>query len=66
MHAMMAIRDLPKRQREAWRVLFNHYVFDADESVYEHIPENGRGCLAPMSPAEAIRLKQEITQKLNH
>ena len=46
MHAILSLQDLPQRQREAWRGLFNHYVFDADEEVYAHIPERGRGCLS--------------------
>jgi hypothetical protein len=65
MHAMLSLRDLPPRQREAWRTLFNHYVFDADESVYEHIPEPGRGCLAPLDDAAARKLRAELLNRLN-
>ena len=49
LHAMLAIRDLPPHQRKAWANLFNHYVFEADESTHGHIPEHARGCLS--SPA---------------
>jgi hypothetical protein len=65
MHAMLSLRDLPPRQREAWRTLFNHYVFDADESVYTHIPEPGRGCLAPLDDAAARKLRAELLNRLN-
>jgi ribosomal protein L16 Arg81 hydroxylase len=65
MHAMLSLRDLPPRQREAWRTLFNHYVFDADETVYEHIPEPGRGCLAPLDDAAARKLRAELLNRLN-
>jgi hypothetical protein len=70
------VRDLPPRQREAWRTLFDHYVFDADESVYAHIPEPGRGCLAPLDdtaarkpargaaePAEPLRHRQDTLEQ---
>jgi hypothetical protein len=65
MHAILALRDLPERQRTAWRKLFDHYVFDADESVYAHIPEPGRGCLAPLDDTAARRLRAELLNRLN-
>ncbi len=65
MHAMLALRDLPPRRRELWRGLFDHYVFEADESVYRHIPEPGRGCLAPLDEARANRLRAELLNRLN-
>ena len=65
MHAMLTIRDLPARQRAAWRTLFDHYIFDADESVYEHIPQSGRGCLAPGDDEAMTRLRAELLNRLN-
>ena len=64
-HAILALRDLPPRQREAWRGVFNHYVFDADETVYEHIPPPGRGCLAPLDEDAARRLRAELRNQLD-
>lgn len=65
MHAILALRDLPARQRDAWKNLFEHYVFEADESVYAHIPEAGRGCLAPLDEASAKQLRAELLNRLN-
>ena len=65
MHAMLSLRDLPQRQREAWRGLFNHYVFDADEQVYEHIPERGRGYLSALGESGAKRLRALLLNRLN-
>lgn len=65
MHAMLSLRDLPERQRAAWRELFEYYVFSADESVYSHIPEPGRGCLAPLDEDGARRLRAELLNRLN-
>ena len=64
-HGILAMRGLPPRQREVWRGLFNHYVFDADETVYEHIPEPGRGCLAPLDEAAAKQLRAKLLHRLN-
>lgn len=65
MHAILALRDLPERQRNAWKCLFDHYVFNAEESVYAHIPPAGRGCLAPLDDASARKLRAELLNRLN-
>lgn len=65
MHAILALRDLPERQRNAWQGLFNHYVFEASEAVYSHIPEAGRGCLAPLDDSVARKLRAELLNRLN-
>ena len=65
MHAMLALRDLPERQRDIWKGLFDYYIFNADESVYAHIPEPGRGCLAPLDDAAARKLRADLLNRLN-
>ena len=65
MHAILALRDLPPRQRRIWQGVFDHYVFDADASVYEHIPEAGRGCLAPLDETKAKQLHADLLNRLN-
>lgn len=65
LHAILALRDLPPRQREACRHLFDHYVFDADESVYAHIPASGRGCLSPLDEKAARQLRAELLNRFN-
>lgn len=65
MHAILSIRDLPPRQRDAWRTLFDYYVFSADESVYSHIPETGRGCLSPLDDDAAKKLRAQLINSLN-
>ncbi|MFO7764048.1 MAG: cupin-like domain-containing protein [Wenzhouxiangellaceae bacterium] len=45
MHALVNLRHLPARQRDAWRCLFEHYVFDPPEDGLDHIPEHSRGIL---------------------
>lgn len=64
MHAILALRDLPPEQRRIWQGVFEHYVFDADESVYEHIPEPGRGCLAPLDATRAKQLHADLLNRL--
>ena len=64
-HGILALRDLPPKQREVWRNLFNHYVFDADEAVCQHIPQPGRGCLAPLDEVMAKQLRAKLLHRLN-
>ncbi len=65
MHAILSVRDIPERQRTAWKHLFDHYVFAADDSVYDHIPESGRGCLSPLDEHAARQLRAELLNRFN-
>ena len=65
MMAMLSLRDLPPVQRDAWRVLFDHYIFDADEHTAAHIPPMARGPLAPMNDNSARKLRSLLLNRLN-
>lgn len=64
-HAMLTIRDLPPEQKEAWRVMFDYYVFDFDPEGQTHIPENAQGVLAPMTQDNARRIRANLLNRLN-
>src|SRR3546814_9976355 len=40
-----------------WREQFDHYVFENDGSVTDHIPEKARSILARLTPESAGRLR---------
>jgi hypothetical protein len=63
--ALLSLRDLPPAQREAWRALFNHYVFDADDQTAAHIPPAARGLLAPLDDHGARQLRSLLRNRLN-
>ncbi|ALN92604.1 cupin-like domain-containing protein [Lysobacter gummosus] len=65
MLAIMSVRDLPPEQREVWREVFRHYVFDADAQTAAHIPEAARGMLAPIDELRARELRARLLQALN-
>lgn len=65
MMALLSLRDLPPAQRDAWRALFNHYIFDADEHTAAHIPAPARGVLAPLDENAARQLRAALLQRLN-
>jgi hypothetical protein len=64
LHAMLNIRQLPAPVREAWRALFEHYVFGPQSQVSAHIPEPRRGVLGTLAPADAARLQAQLAQRL--
>ena len=65
MLSMLAIRDLPARDRAVWEHVFRHYVFDADPGKFEHIPESVRGVLGPMTRDVAARLRARLLDRIN-
>lgn len=63
-HALMTIRDLPADQRAIWREQFEHYVFSGGEDARAHVPEHGRGVLAPLDAEAAGRLRAFLLRSL--
>ena len=57
-HAIMALRELPDNQRNAWQKMFNHYVFNEDAgAAAEHLPDQVRGILSAPSPERDHKIK---------
>jgi len=65
LHAILSIRDLPAPQRRAWRTFFDHYIFDPDDKMNEHIPEGRRGVLDPLDANAARKIRMMLRNKLN-
>ncbi len=65
MHTLMTVRDLPPAQREAWRELFRHYVFDSDGSEAAHIMPSARRLLAPLDEEMARKLRVQLLNRMN-
>lgn len=66
MHALMSVRDLPGRERDTWRVLFEHYVFGAEASaVADHLPSHARGILGPPGTQRTRVMKQFLLRMLS-
>ena len=65
MYALMTMRDLPPHEREIWKDVFRHYVFDADADTVAHIPEPARRLLAPLDEIRARELRARLLKRLN-
>jgi len=64
MHSMLSLRELPERERMAWRKVFDHYVFQTGGDPAEHIPEHARGVLGEMTPEKIARLRHYLGKSL--
>ncbi|WP_454280865.1 cupin-like domain-containing protein [Sphingomonas sp. Marseille-Q8236] len=65
MHAMLSLRDRPAAEKQAWRAIFDHYIFGESDAVTDHLPPAAHGPLAPLDEAMARRLRAYLLQRLN-
>lgn len=62
--ALITIRDLPAEQRKVWHDIFEHYVFDDNDSRFDHIPEHVRGIVGRLDEQIARATQAELQKKL--
>jgi Cupin-like domain len=65
LHALLSLRDRPDAEKQAWRAMFDYYVFGPAGRAAAHLPEAARGNLAPMDEMKARRLRALLLQRLN-
>ncbi|WP_010184977.1 cupin-like domain-containing protein [Sphingomonas sp. PAMC 26605] len=65
LHGLLSLRDRPDSEKQAWRELFDYYVFGPSERPIAHLPEPMRGALAPLTDLSARRLRAQLLQRLN-
>lgn len=63
--AMLGIRDKSPHEREAWKHLFDHYIFDGSETHSSYIPEGAKGFLRKLDRLGARKLRALLINKLN-
>ena len=63
--AMLGIRDKSAHEREGWKQVFNHYIFDGPEKAYAFIPEEARGFLHTLDRLSVRKLRAFLINKLN-
>ncbi|HEY3814445.1 MAG TPA: cupin-like domain-containing protein [Caulobacteraceae bacterium] len=65
LHALLAIRSLPAPHREAWRALFDHYVFQTGGPAGEHLPAAKRGVLGEPDAQLQKGLRANLVRNLS-
>jgi hypothetical protein len=64
-HALWAIRDRPENEKQAWRNVFEYYVFGAREQSIDFLPPAAHGDLASIDDDHARKLRAMLINKLN-
>jgi len=64
-HALWTLRDRPEHEKQAWKQVFDYYVFGPAERAGEHLPEQARGLLGPLDDIKARRLRAMLLNILN-
>lgn len=64
LHAMMAYRHLPAGQREVWRGMLDHYVFEANGDPAAHLQPHAKGIMSPPGPQLFARMRAMLRQAL--
>ncbi len=62
--ALMTLRDLPEKERRVWQHHFQHFVFDADDTTWAHIPEAARGLLGPIDDTLSRQARAQLLTQL--
>lgn len=63
-YGILAISDLPQSRRQAWRKIFDHYVFQTGGDPVPHLAPEHRGLLGRMSPELAGRIRAWLLKAL--
>jgi hypothetical protein len=64
-HALWTLRDRPENEKQAWRNVFEYYVFGPPDLAGEHLPPAARGPLGPIDDDQARMLRALLINKLN-
>ena len=65
MHGIMGIRDRSEAEKNAWREIFEYYVFGSAETPRQHLPAAMQGALGDLDDDTIRRLRAMIKNKLN-
>jgi hypothetical protein len=64
-HALLSLRDRPESEKQAWKSVFDYYVFGPSGRAAEHLPEHARGALGPMDDLKARQIRAMLLNSLN-
>lgn len=62
MYAFFALRPLPDDQKQVWRQVFDHYIFEANGDPGAHLPPHARGIMSPPDRTMLGRMRATLKQ----
>jgi len=63
--AVLGLRDRSDAEKQAWRKLFDYYIFGPSDLPRAHLPEACHGLLGELDETMARRLRASLQQTLN-
>ena len=63
--AIWTLRDRPDREKQAWKQVFDYYVFGSSTRAADYIPPSARGVLGEMSDDLARHIRAMLINNLN-
>jgi hypothetical protein len=64
-HAVITMKNLPPSELAAWRVMFDHYIFEDNGDPVEHLPEPALGILGKRTPDLVARVKKLLIDAIS-
>lgn len=64
LHALLTLKELPPTERDRWKLLFDHYIFETDGDPFNHLPDSARGVFGPMTPDLHYRIRTHLVAAL--
>lgn len=65
MHALLVLGQMPAAHREAWRAMFDNYVFHANGDPLAHLPPHAHGALGGVDAEGAAQIKAHLARALS-
>ena len=63
-HTLLAMENLRSEQKAAWKAVFDHLAFRADDEPVAHIPPEVRGWLGALTPDLRDQMRNFIRRSL--
>ncbi len=65
LHGLLSLRGRPQAEKDAWRAVFDHYLFGPPDAAAGHLPAHAQGPLGPLDITQARRLRANLLNRLN-
>ena len=65
LHGLLSLRSRPEAEKNAWRQVFDYYLFGPQSAAADHIPSHAQGPLGPLDLMQARRLRANILNRFN-
>lgn len=64
LHGLLTLRDLPEHERQAWKHVFDHFIFDAANEAQPYLSDEAKGVFGPSTEAVRSRIRQHLLRTL--